>query len=375
MPFSVRYRRMATDLRCKRLGLPVSRNTAHFLPALARQKDLKNPLDRLRAQAKSLRLSKDARLRLEWFLWHEEKGGGDVSLTCRHFGIARKTFYKWKPAYDKGRLPLLETKSSTPKHVRQPEHTRVQYARFCALRRRYPRWGKEKLLRIYRMEHPEDTAISLWHVQRMTVRAGMYYSPKKNEQRQRRRAKTLLKPRPRIHTLSKEAKSGFLLCLDTVERRNRGQTRFIYTAVDKYSRVAFAHAYTTHSSTSAKDFLCRLYYVLDGRITNIQTDNGQEFRKYFEQTAQKLKLTQYYSRVRTPKDNGTNERFNRTLSEEFLQLGNMTENTPLLNERLTRWLIEYNFKRPHQALNYEPPMNYHYRKQKVLPTCPSSTCP
>lgn len=325
--------------------------------------------------AKSVGLSKEARLRLEWFLWLEEKGGGDVSFTCRHFGIARKTFYKWKPAFESGNLRQLETKSTAPTHVREPEHTQEQYARFCALRRQYPRWGKEKLLRIYQAQYPEDQTISLWHIQRMIQRSGIYHHAQKNQRIQRKRKNATLYPRPRIQTLPREAKSGFLLCVDTVQRSARGQARYIYTAVDKYSKVAFAHAYTTHSSTSAKDFLCRLYYLLDGRIQNIQTDNGQEFRKYFEQTAQKLHLTQYYSRARTPKDNGTNERFNRTLSEEFLQMGNMTDDTKLLNQRLTDWLIEYNFKRPHQSLNYEPPMNYHYRKQRVLPMCPSSTTP
>jgi transposase InsO family protein len=158
-----------------------------------------------------------------------------------------------------------------------------------------------------------------------------------------------------------------------VQRSDKGSTRYIYTAVDKYSKVAFAHAYTRHSSRAARDFLYRLHYLLDGRITNIQTDNGSEFEGHFAQGLKDLGIEHYYSRVRTPKDNGSNERFNRTLSEECLQMGNMTENLELLNRRLTDWLVEYNFHRPHQALGYESPMNYHYRKQKVLPMYPSST--
>jgi len=363
---------MATDHRYNWSWAPKQDKTTYFLESKV---ELSDRPTRLRKMAKNLELSKQARVRLEWFLWYEGKGGGDVSLTCRHFGIARKTFYKWKPTFESGNLRRLESKSTAPKHVRQPEHTHLQYARFCKIRRRYPRWGKEKLLRIYRAEYPEDTKISLWHIQRMTVRSGIYYNGKKNQRIQRKRKKTATKPRPRIQTLPEEAKSGFLLCLDTVQRSCQGKTRYIYTAVDKHSKVAFAHAYTTHSSTTAKDFLCRLYYLLDGRIQNIQTDNGQEFRKYFERTAKKLNLTQYYSRVRTPKDNGTNERFNRTLSEEFIQMGNMTDDTKLLNKRLTDWIVEYNFIRPHQSLQYEPPMNYHYRKQKVLPMYPSSTEP
>ncbi len=64
---------------------------------------------------------------------------------------------------------------------------------------------------------------------------------------------------------------------------------------------------------------------MDGKIENIQTDNGSEFKKYFEQGCNKLNLNHYYSRVRTPRDNPDIERFNRTLQEEFIKMGNMGE--------------------------------------------------
>ena len=54
-------------------------------------------------------------------------------------------------------------------------------------------------------------------------------------------------------------------------------------------------------------------------------------------------------------------------------MGNFTPNTLEFNQRLTSWLIEYNFKRPHQTLGYMSPINFIYRHQKVLPITPSST--
>ena len=127
--------------------------------------------------------------------------------------------------------------------------------------------------------------------------------------------------------------------------------------------------YQRANSYNAEDFLNRLLYLLEGKIDNIQTDNGSEFQKYFEQGCQQLNLTRYYSRPRTPKDNPVNERFNRTLQDEFLKLGNLVPETNIFNRKLTEWLIEYNFHRPHQALNYETPIKFN----QVLPMYPSDT--
>jgi len=73
-----------------------------------------------------------------------------------------------------------------------------------------------------------------------------------------------------------------------------------------------------------------------------------------------------YIRVKTPKDNAINERFNRTLKEEFIHLGNSTTEPILFNQRLTEWLIEYDFNRPHQSLDYLSPIEYLNKYQKVL---------
>ncbi|MBI5230139.1 MAG: transposase [Candidatus Magasanikbacteria bacterium] len=45
----------------------------------------------------------------------------------------------------------------------------------------------------------------------------------------------------------------------------------------------------------------------------------------------------------------------------------------LFNIKLTEWLIHYNFERPHQTLDYMPPINFTYKYHNVLPMYPSST--
>lgn len=71
--------------------------------------------------SKYTHLSKSAKIRLKWFDYYRQCQ--NVTKTCRHFGIARKTFYKWQKVYDPSNLYTLEDRSRAPQRVRQPEIT------------------------------------------------------------------------------------------------------------------------------------------------------------------------------------------------------------------------------------------------------------
>jgi transposase InsO family protein len=325
---------------------------------------------RWRKVALLLRLSRAARGRLEWIIFWE-KNGKDATLAARHFGISRKTFHKWLPRFEKDFLRGLEDESRRPKRRRLRQYSALQYQKVVSLRKEYLRYGKMKLLAIYRSRHPEETTISAWKIQCIIQASGLYYSPMKQARTNRKRSRAYT--RKRITELERKPLFGFLLCLDTVVRHWNGYKRYIFTAIDRHTKIAFARMYTSHSSSSARDFLHRLHLLLDGRIENVQTDNGSEFHRHFEDACAALHLEHYWSRTRTPKDNAVNERFNRTLQEEFLDLGNMLTDTAEFNRQLTEWLVEYNFRRPHQALNYLPPISFTFKYHKVLPMYPSST--
>lgn len=324
--------------------------------------------DRWRRMAKILKLSQKACQRLEWIIYYHDHSATEVA---RHFGIHRKTFYHWYARFDETNLRGLEDHSKRPHQVRQKEFTNVQYERFLPLRRAHLRYGKMKLLELYQAAYPHDSTISSWKIQCMILKSGLYYHPQKQARINRKRQLSV--KRKKITELKKKPVTGFLLCLDTVVRYMGNRKRYIITAIDQYAKVAFARMYTTHSSYNARDFLHRLHYLLDGHIENIQTDNGSEFKKYFDEACGKLDLPHYYSRVKTPKDNAVNERFNRTLEEEFIQMGHLTADVAVFNQQLTEWLVEYNFHRPHQTLGYESPMGFHFKYHKVLPMSSSST--
>jgi transposase InsO family protein len=311
-------------------------------------------------------LSRVARARIKWFDYFRECQ--NVSKTCRYFGIPRKTFYKWQKVYDPNNLFSLENRSRTPIHTREPEITAEQEKRIKELRKKYIRYSKIKIARIY--ENIYGEYISSWKAQRIIRRYKLYYNPSKIAKITRKRLKA--KKKKRITELKKKPKAGFLLCLDAIELRYQNLKRYIFTGIDFFSKVAFARMYKNANSYNAADFLNRLMYLIDGKIENIQTDNGSEFDKYFEQGCRKMELERYYSRPGTPKDNPVNERFNQTLQYEFVKLGNFSTDVPIFNQKLTEWLIEYNFQRPHETLGYETPINFN-NSTKVSPMYPSST--
>lgn len=264
-------------------------------------------------------LSKEAKKRIAWFDYY--KKCGNVAKTCRYFGISRQVFYKWKRVYDPQNLWSVETRSTEPKRKRQKEITGEQEMRVVALRKSHIRWGKIKLSKLYEDTYHEP--LSSWKVQKVIEKYKLYYHPATIARITQKRLQSAKKRR--ITQLKrKKNKAGFLICLDCIVIYWNNAKRYIFTAIDRATKVAFARMYERANSYNAADFLNRLLHLLDGKVENIQTDNGSEFQKHFERACQKLALTRYYNRPRTPKDNAVNERFNKTVQEEFIHLGNFT---------------------------------------------------
>lgn len=330
---------------------------------------LKSKYDRWRGIIKEKQLSKQALNRLEWIIYYETRGKQNTSLTSRYFGIAPKTFYKWKNLFNERDLTSLESKSKAPKHVRQKVITPTEETRIIELRKKYIYWGKMKIKKIY--ENTYGETISSWKIQYTIEKYKLYRKPNKNKKIQAKRTRNKLKKK--TYELKKKDLPGFLIALDTIVIYWKGKKRYILTAIDTVSKIAFARMYTTKHSRNASDFIQRVAYLLDYELWNTCHDNGSEFQKEYQTAIEELGFGDYWSRPVTPKDNPFNERFNRTIQEEFINLGNMTDDVISFNQRLTEWLIEYNFVRPHQTLNYETPWSFYEKSAKVLPMWSSRT--
>ena len=73
--------------------------------------------------------------------------------------------------------------------------------------------------------------------------------------------------------------------------------------------------------------------------------------------------------MKTPTDNAVVERFIRTIEEEFLQMGNTTDDVDEFNRWLTDWLVIYTSQRPHQNFISLTPLAFlaQTNHRKVLP--------
>ena len=328
-----------------------------------------NKYERWRTQALIMKLSKQAKMRLEWIIFSLTKARGNVCATCRHFNIAPKVFYTWKNRFDGINLYLLESRVTIPHKKRQKEITSLEETRVIELRKKHIRWGKMKIERLYWNLYHEK--ISSWKVQYTIQRYKLYYLPSKNEKLQLKRKRN--QGKKRITELKKQPFPGYLIALDTIVLYWNGYKRYILTAIDTVSKIAFARMYTTKSSSNAADFLHRFFYLLDGSVINTLNDNGSEFHKEFIEACKELAIDQYWSRVHTPTDNPVDERFNRTVREEFIELGNFNPDPIQFNQKLTEWLVEYVFVRPHQSLAYDTPWQFYTKTAKVLPRYSSRT--
>jgi len=278
-----------------------------------------------------------------------------VAATCRHFGIARSTYYRWKERYVPQRLATLESHPSRPLHTRRPTWTPQHVMAVRELRERDPRTGKDKLAILLK---PTGFELSVSMIGRILVHlraTGQLTEP---------RAAADFRPHsrhPRPYAIRKPKdyaveEPGDLIQLDTMELRLRiGMIRKHFSAVDLISRASCADVRSTASASTATDFLDRLTAHVPAPVRAIQVDGGSEFMADFEVACQKRGIRLFVLPPRSPKLNGCVERTNRTYRSEFYECYDGPLDLPSLQAALSDFEHTYNHVRPHQALGYRTP--------------------
>lgn len=264
-------------------------------------------------------LSPKAALRLKIIRWHEEHGG-KVSLTARHFGFSHSTIYVWLRRYHDSGARGLEERSRRPHRFRQRTWTEVEVDAVCRLRRRYPRWGKDKLVVLLRRQG--------WQIPVSRVGRILAYLKKTGRIREANLSDPWINKRPqkRPYAVRKprdypvEA-PGDLVQVDTADVRPEPARIYKhFTARDVVSRWDVLDVYHNATAVAATSFLQAIRERMPFPVKAIQVDGGSEFKAEFEAACQKLGIRLFVLPPRSPKLNGHVERAQRTHKEEFYQM-------------------------------------------------------
>jgi putative transposase len=312
-------------------------------------------------------VSKAARQRLQWMLFYYFNGR-DGARTCRHFGISRQTFYRWKRRFNRHDLTTLEERSHRPRQVRQPTWTVELAERVLALRKQYPRWGKDKLVVLLRRE---DLIVSTSMVGRILAnlkRRGALHEPPRAAVLRRERRKLRNRPwavrKPKYWRIEQP---GDLVEVDTKELRlRRGVILKHFSARDVVSRWDVVEVHGRATSLAAARFLDTLLDRLPFPLGALQVDGGSEFAAEFELACQQKEIPLFVLPPKSPKLNAHVERSHRTHNEEFYQVQADSVEVPRLNQQLRRWEHIYNQVRPHQSLAYLTPLEFLNRWKRSL---------
>ena len=275
------------------------------------------------------------------------------------FGVSKRTLFRWQCALTQaqGHLDALDPHKTIPKGRRKRVVLPEVEVFIITQRTEHPRIGKAKLAVLLQEEGHTVSESYTGRVINDLKKRNLLPSGRKLSYYARTGA---FREQPvfRRKKLRRAHKRG--MELDTVVRFVGGIKRYILTAVDVERKFAFAGAYKNHSSASAADFLRKLVKVCPFTIDELQTDNGSEFAKNFEMACIALGLTHFNTYPRSPKMNAFIERFNRTISEDFIMLNRslLRDNIDAFNLKLVDWLLWYNTVRPHESLGMLSPLRY-----------------
>ena len=155
-------------------------------------------------------------------------------------------------------------------------------------------------------------------------------------------------------------KPGDLVEMDTVSIFENGLKRYLFTAIDVKTRMAFAYTYKSDTAANGKDFLIKFVKVTPFATSHIQTDNGSEFAGYFDQCCRDNDLPHFFNYPRHPQSNGHLERFNKTIQEQFVNWHtDELDDLETFNRNLMEYLIWYNTEKPHRSIGKLPPLKYY----------------
>lgn len=290
---------------------------------------------------------------------------GQFSITqlCEHYGISRKTAYKWLGRYDGLDLATVQDRSRAPHSCPNALPDGIR-AMVLATRKAHKHWGPRKIVAHLACDPalagrlPAASTAGDWLKQAGLVEA----------RRRRRRSR-----HPGCAPLVADEPNE-VWCIDFKGEFVTGDRAWCYplTVTDAFSRYLLTcRGLPSTAHDGAQPELRRLFAEV-GLPRAIRSDNGCPFCSPGINGLSRLsvwwiKLGIEHQRIRpgNPQENGRHERMHRTLKAE-------TARPPAQNAAAQQLLFdefrhEYNEVRPHEAIGLRPPVSLWTPSPRPLP--------
>jgi transposase InsO family protein len=265
---------------------------------------------------------------------------------CQEYGISAKTGYKWQERFLRLGLGGMEEESRRPHHHAE-ELGEGEVCAIIRLKLAHPRWGPRKIRELYLRRHGKVASESSF--KRVLERAGLT---------EKRKGRRVVIEGGRLSSGRKAEKLNEVWTVDFKGwwRTQEGRCEPL-TVRDEFSRyILELRAMEDARSQSVRRSFEGLF-ERHGLPEAIRSDNGSPFASV--QSVHGLsRLSAWWvalgidlerGRVGCPQDNGAHERLHRDISLELEGLGEASQ------EALDLWRQEFNYERPHEALQMRCP--------------------
>jgi len=238
---------------------------------------------------------------------------GDSTMTdlCRHFGISRKTGYKWKKRHEVGGAAALIDLSRRP-HSHPSSIPQSTRERIIEMRQQHPTWGARKIRARLQRVDPTECWPAASTIHRAVAAAGLV--------RLARKRRTV----PYVQPLIPAIRPNQVWCMDfkgSFECGN-GERCDTFTVTDAFSRFVLYCQAIDNLGHEEVDRICDALMKKYGVPERIRTDNGTPFSSISGLGISKLsvkwmRLGIVHERIEPgkPTQNGRHERLHRTLKD------------------------------------------------------------
>ena len=280
------------------------------------------------------------------------------------YGITPKTGYKWLERYAAEGPLGLNDRSRRPHHSPQATEAELIDA-IVALRHRHPRWGPKKLLGVLRRREPDRA----WPT-RSTV-CGLLKARGLVRARRRRAPSPFTTP----SILTPMTRPNQVWTTDFKGKFRTGDRAYCYplTLRDGFSRFVLRCDALRAPTTAATRQRFERAFADYGLPKRIRSDNGGPFASpglggLSRLSVWWLRLGIIPERIALghPEQNGSHEQFHSVLKADTTRPP--AAHAAAQQRRFVRFCAEYNFERPHEALQDQPPATQYATSPRPLPT-------